>query len=149
MSENETRDEASLTEAAEAERIAEPAPAEAEATVKEAVDYEALAASDLAEIKARFPAMQHLTHLSEIENAVRYGELRDAGLTVEEAFLATNYGRLGRRTSDNRTHLSGSMPRQAAAPVGRMSYGELCEARALFDGLSDREIEALWRRTHQ
>ncbi|MBQ7377024.1 MAG: hypothetical protein IJW71_01710 [Clostridia bacterium] len=149
MSENETRDEAPLPEAAETESESEPVLSDAEEPVEQAVDYEALAASDLAQIKARFPAMQHLSHLSEIENAVRYGELRDAGLSVEEAFLATNYERLGRRTSDNRTHLSGSMPRQAAAPVGRMSYGELCEARALFDGLSDREIEALWRRTHQ
>ena len=111
-------------------------------------DYEALAAADLAEIKQKFPAMRNLTHLSEIENAERYGALRDAGLTAEEAFLATNYARLTRRAGDNRAHLAGSMPRSNAAPMGRMSYGELVAARELFDGLSDREIEALWRRTH-
>ena len=111
-------------------------------------DYEALAAADLEEIKQKFPAMRRLSHLCEIENAERYGQLRDAGLSVEEAFLATNYARLSRRAGDNRAHLAGSMPRSAAAPVGRMSYGELIAARELFDGLSDREIEALWKRTH-
>ncbi len=148
MSENEMQEALTEPEAAEEPTEEAIAPTEQD-KAEDAVDYEALAERDLQTIKARFPAMQHLTHLSQIENAVRYGELRDAGLSVEEAFLATNYERLGRRTSDNRTHLSGSMPRQAAAPVGRMSYGELCEARALFEGLSDREIEALWRRTHQ
>ena len=114
----------------------------------EEIDYEALAAADLEAIRQKFPAMRGLTHLSEIENAERYGALRDAGLTVEEAFLATNYARLTRRAGDNRAHLAGSMPRSNSAPMGRMSYGELGAARELFDGLSDREIEALWRRTH-
>ena len=134
-------------EALPEESVTDAATPAAEQSAEDA-DYEALAAADLEAIKQKFPAMRSLTHLGEIENAERYGALRDAGLTVEEAFLATNYARLTRRAGDNRAHLAGSMPRSNSAPMGRMSYGELVAARELFDGLSDREIEALWRRTH-
>jgi len=51
-------------------------------------------AADRAEIVKLFPQIGNLKSLRDIENPKRYGELRDLGLSVEEAFKATNAGKI-------------------------------------------------------
>ena len=112
-----------------------------------APDYEALAAEDLAEIHRLVPALEGVTHLAELPNAVRYAALRDTGLSVEEALWAACHAVVaGRAPYDNRSHLRSSVPRGAAGNPAAMTASEMQAAKDLFGDLSEAEIERLYLR---
>lgn len=110
----------------------------------ESVDYAALAAEDLAELKAQFPALKELPSLAALPNPVRYAELRDMGLSPKEAYLAT--GGTARRRSDNRAHLLSAVPRASALATNLPSGAEMAEARRLFSNLTDAQIHRLYKK---
>lgn len=110
------------------------------------VDYAALAARDLGEIKRLAPALAGLSHLAELPNALRYAALRDAGLSVEEALHAACHAYLAPRAADNRAHLRSAVPIGAAGTPSRMTAAEMREARELFGDLTEVEIERLYAR---
>lgn len=112
----------------------------------EGVDYAALAARDLGEIKRLAPALAGLSHLAELPNALRYAALRDAGLSVEEALHAACHAYLAPRAADNRAHLRSAVPIGAAGTPSRMTAAEMREARELFGDLTEGEIERLYAR---
>ena len=118
------------------------APDEAE---EELMDYKELAEADLAQLRAQFPQLSRISHLSELDNPRRYAELREAGLSPKEALLATDDSRLRQRRYDNRAHLHSAVPKGACGGVS-MTASELSAARNLFEGLSDAELAALYRR---
>lgn len=72
------------------------------------VDYAALAARDLGEIKRLAPALAGLSHLAELPNALRYAALRDAGLSVEEALHAACHAYLAPRAVVRRRNAGGA-----------------------------------------
>lgn len=77
------------------------------------------------------------------EESERYRELRSLGLTPREAYFAS----ASRAPKpDTRSHLTAGVPRMVRSPMGAMSRRELEEARELFSGLSDRQIEDLYRK---
>ena len=90
---------------------------------------------DLEELIAEFP---------ELSDPIRYGKLRDLGLSPKEAYLATS-GR--KRMIDTRAHLSGAMPKPLNTPSNISTYAVRC-VRELFDGISDEEIISLYRRVN-
>ena len=134
--ENEERDFPAASDE-EGEPDAEPTPKE------EAVDYARLAALDLAEIKRLDPAYAPAKHLGELPFARRFAELRDLGLSVKEA-LAAAAPRFTQ--TDGRAHLRAVAPRGARAPEGVLDRDRMREAKLLFSGLSEGEINALYRR---
>lgn len=75
-------------------------------------------------------------------NEERYSALRGIGLTAEEAYRATTVT----VRSSGRAHLSDSTPIRAHSPYGGMSRQTLESARALFDDMSDAELQGLYRR---
>ena len=111
---------------------------------EDSVDYAALAAEDLAELKAQFPALKELPSLAALPNPVRYAELRDMGLSPKEAYLAT--GGTARRRSDNRAHLLSAVPRASALATNLPSGAEMAEARRLFSNLTDAQICKLYKK---
>ncbi len=115
-------------------------------TPETTVDYAALAARDLGEIKRLAPALAGLSHLAELPNALRYAALRDAGLSVEEALHAACHAYLAPRAADNRAHLRSAVPIGAAGTPSRMTAAEMREARELFGDLTEGEIERLYAR---
>ena len=125
---------------------------EAESGNEQEKDYSRIAAEDLAEIKRLFPEFSELEDLRQLNNASRFGELRDAGLSVGEALAATNMDRmmssLAKRMarSDGKSHLRSAVPAASAVEKSRMSAEELLSARELFGSLSDRELERLYKR---
>ena len=106
-------------------------------------DYEAMANADLGELKREFYEARSLSSIAELDNPVRFAELRELGLSPKEAYLATQ--RPKSRT-DNRSHLVGSAPISAAHSGVSMTRGELQRARELFSGMSDGEIQELYKR---
>ena len=105
-------------------------------------DYEEIAKSDLRELKAAFPELKNLFDITELKNPVRYAELRDLGLSAEEAYLAT--ARRG-STYDTRAHLTPTVP-GGASVMREMSRNDYDMARELFSELSDAEIRKLYRK---
>ena len=100
------------------------------------------AEADLAELKSLFPELAMLKSITMLDDPLRYGALRDLGLSPSEAYLAT----CKRRRYDNRSHLTGLVPRSAAGSVYGMSASELESARELFGSLSDSEIQKLYKK---
>ena len=109
----------------------------------EQTDYEALERADMAELSSIFPELRGKSRVSELNNPLRYAALRDLGLTPKEAYLATSEPR---RAYDTRSHLVSSVPGGATAPQDTLSKNELDAARELFSGLSDREIQKLYKK---
>ena len=124
MEEREEFESAMPEEALVDEEIAAP---EAE------VDY----ASEIEVLSGEFPEVNLGEHTE------RYSELRSLGLTEREAFFASA-SRLPR--TDTRAHLGGGMPKMARSPMGAMPRRELEAAREIFSGLSDRQIENLYKK---
>ena len=122
--------------------------AEEQATAEPERDFAALAARDLSALCEAFPELTGMASLAELPEPERYGELREAGLSPIEAFCASHHKILISRRTDNRAHLSPSVGRTASTAGGRISAAALSDARDLFPSLSDREIEALYRRVN-
>lgn len=120
--------------------------AEAEAQVEientEAVDYEALIASDIDALKSEFPELNGIKDITDLNNPLRYAALRDLGLSPAEAYMAT----AKRRTQDTRAHLRSAHGRNAATAMGMMSQYELATARELFPGMSDSDLQRLYKK---
>ena len=100
-------------------------------------------ALELDALRADFPELAGVGSLSEIDGAIRYGELRELGLSPREAYLAT---RPRRTLQQSRAHLTSASPASRRAHAPAIPQRELRLARELFDGLSDTEIEALYKR---
>lgn len=119
---------------------------------EESPDYERLAKEDLLEIKRLFPNLSSLSDIRELDNVTRFGELRDSGLSVKEAFIATNFNRIlsslaeKAARSDGKSHLRSAIPSVSAPPANSMSAEQLHSARELFGNLTDKEIENLYKR---
>jgi hypothetical protein len=147
----EENEEITPTPYAENEEIndeVEPSEEETEANGKEtetvgATDYDALAEADMKELKSLFPELHSADSIASLPNPVRYAALRDLGLSPREAYLATSEPQ---RRYDNRSHLTSVVPHGAGGGASVMSARELDEARALFSGLSDREIRRLYKK---
>ena len=119
---------------------------EKEADEKEdTVDYSELLRSDMAELAAEFSPKENIK-ITDLKNPVRYGALRDLGLTPREAYLASG-GR--KEKSDNRAHLSSSVPRAVSSSFSEIPRAELDAARELFADMSDSEIRNLYKKVTQ
>ena len=134
---------------AEEENIAidtdETTEAEADVDNGETIDYEALIASDVDALKAEFPELKGINDITDLNNPLRYAALRDLGLSPAEAYMAT----AKRRTQDTRAHLRSAHGRNAAAAMGMMSQYELATARELFPGMSDSELQRLYKKVNK
>ena len=106
------------------------------------VDYGEVEKQDLEELQALFPHLKSKTSITELDNPLRYAALRDLGLSPTEAYMAT----AKRRTQDTRSHLRSAHGRSAAAPTSMMTQYELATARELFPGLTDSDLQRLYKR---
>ena len=79
-------------------------------------DYAALIERDLEVLRNAIPGLEGIRDISELENPVRYGALRDLGLSPEEAFRATTTSER-RPRPDNRAHLSSCPPNPCPKPT--------------------------------
>ena len=103
---------------------------------------------------ALFPALApdgQILKIGELANPTRFAELREAGLSVEEAFLASNYRMLSSRPielevrREMKAHLRPTLPRSSGRAAA-MPTSLLLRTRSLFEGLTDRELASLYRR---
>ena len=105
--------------------------------------YEKLIEEDIRTLKREFAELSGLCSITELDNPIRYGALRDLGLSAAEAYLAT---RKTHRRSDNRAHLVTALPPMSSLPENAMTDRELEGAREIFSDISDTEIRKLYRK---
>ena len=143
--EGENAYEEAFTEEIPAEEVSAEEVSGAEVPTEEVppVDYAAQAASDLKEIQALSPEFLGAKHLSELPFARRFAELRDLGLSVKEALFATLPTL---PIQSGKEHLRSSVPRSKSAPDGVLPPDEMRAAKDLFYGLSEKEINSLYKR---
>ena len=115
-------------------------PADAE---PDCVDYAEIARADMEALRLEFPELREKSSITELKNPLRYAALRDLGLTPREAYLATSAPAV---RYDNRSHLRSSVPSGARESTDRLGATELEAARELFSGLSDRELQKLYKK---
>ena len=108
----------------------------------ETIDYDEVIAKDLEILRSEFPELSGLSDITQLDNPIRYAALRDIGLDPTEAYLATTK----RSKNDTRSHLTVAYGKNATSPKGMMSQRELSEAREIFSGLADSEIQRLYRK---
>lgn len=108
-------------------------------------DYGELLKSDMKELSGEFSPDKELD-VSDLKNPIRYGALRDLGLSPREAYLASGGKRLN---EDNRAHLSSSVPKKFSSKFSEMPRAELDAARELFGDLSDAQIRNLYKKITQ
>lgn len=109
------------------------------------------AEEDLARLRLLDPETAAYRHLGEMPGAIRFAELRELGLSVEEAYYAVRGANPEKPSPDRggRAHLHASVPGRAASGGAGMTVGEIEAARRLFPGLPDREIASLYRRVNE
>ena len=111
--------------------------------------YAELATADYEAICAAFPAARGYSALVDMPGAARFSELRELGLSVEEATRAAMPEMTQYAKSAVRDMRVSSMPQRSESMRGGMSYGEMAAARELFSGLSTKELLSLYRRVNQ
>ncbi len=129
--ENEVSDEVLVTDAEAA----------TEQITSVEIDYDELVREDLSELRESFPELRGLKDITDLDNPVRYGALRDLGLSAQEAYLATR----ATKARDNRSHLRATRTVSVGASY-TMSEAEMSAARELFPGVSDSQIRQLYKR---
>jgi len=83
--------------------------------------------------------------LIEAEESLEADEAEEDAMT-EERPPVTERIASAEATAGNRNHLTSSVPRSAKAPLGVLTKSELGELREIFSGLSDTEIQRLYKR---
>ena len=143
VSEEKAVPEAAVTEAAE--KIGEPLGNDADTQPHAGTDYAELLKSDMNELTEEFSSGEAMK-ITDLKNPIRYGALRDLGLTPKEAYLASG----GRKEKlDNRAHLSSSVPRKMSTAFTEIPRAELDAARELFSDMNDSEIRNLYKKVTQ
>ena len=112
---------------------------------EEAPDYDEILRSDMQELTEAFSNGEPIK-ITDLKNPIRYGALRDMGLTPSEAYLASG-GK--KEKQDNRAHLASSVPRKLATSFSEIPRAELNAARELFSDMSDAEIRSLYKKVTQ
>ena len=105
-------------------------------------DYSVIEREDVEALRGEFPELSEMESITELDNPMRYGMLRDLGLSPAEAYLATSKRRRG---TDNRNHLFAS-PAIAASANSAISEKEMEAARDIFPDISDKEIRKLYKK---
>ncbi len=98
---------------------------------------------DIRALREGFPELSGLESITQLKNPTRYAALRDLGLSAEEAYLATSPRH---RQPDNRAHLTSGVPAAATPPASAMTKSQMAEARELFKGMSDAQIQKLYQK---
>ena len=117
---------------------------------------ERMVAKDLNDLHSAFPETKTISKFEDIPNARRYAELRDLGLSVQEAYNAANPE--GRRAAiansvkqqtinASKSHLKSNVPIASKDTSVKITRAEMETMRDLFPDKSDKEIIALYKKT--
>lgn len=117
--------------------------------------YAKMAAEDLAALKDAGLVGSDVDHIGKIDNARRFAELREKGLSPVEAYRAVNGAKLDERAAQAaRSHAGGKdhlQPHRSRAGANRGSVLGAADREQLKSVLhtdDDKALEAAWKRAH-
>lgn len=124
--------------------------------VYEQVMMEKMISADINDLHSMFPETKSITKFEDIPNVKRYAELRDMGLSVKEAYSASNPE--GRREAvasavkqqainASKSHLKSNVPIASKDTSIKISRAEMNQMREMFPDKSDKELIALYKKT--
>ncbi len=142
-----------------ADRASEKRVEEAQALVRNQ-QFERIAAADLAELHAAYPETRQYKHVRELPDDIRrkFGTARNAGFSAKEAYAAANPDGVRATVAtavkkqaqhDSKAHLKSSVPKGSKDTGVKMTRSELLEYREMFPGLSDKEINDLYKKANK
>lgn len=123
------------------------------------MEFEKVAAADLAELKSHYPELSKLSHVRDLPDDVRgkFAKYRELGLPAKEAYAAANPDGIRTNVAEavkkqtkptgGKEHLRSSVPKRSTGDAVNMSRAELAEWREMFPHKSDREIMKLYKQT--
>lgn len=117
--------------------------------------FENLKKADLAALHAAYPETAALDDVEKMDNFRRFAELRDAGLSVKEAYAAANPEAMrksaaerGKRLAGTKAHIKSAAPKGAAGESTDMPPREMARWREMFPGYTDKQIKELFKRAN-
>lgn len=122
----------------------------------EKMEFEKMASADLAELKSKYPELKDCNSIFDIPNFKRFGELRDKGLSVKEAYSAANPDGIRKTVAqavtkqnlnETKSHLKSNVPKGTKDNIIHVPKEELHTWRGIFPKMSDKEILELYRKT--
>ena len=123
--------------------------------IVERAKMEKVIAEDISTLKAKGYIGEEVTSISQIPNVKRFAELRDKGLSAEEAFRAVNGDEIEAKTerraqviAAGKTHLRSTAQRAVSGSVPQMSSEERAEYKELLGIDDDKAVETYWKRAH-
>ncbi len=135
--------ESDLTDAADSDtdyNLTDTADSDTDYNLTDTTDSDTDYSSDLELLKSSFPALSEIESIGELESPHEYARFRSLGLTPKEALLATGQS------------LKPTPQRRPTSPIATRGRSEripdyyLRMAREIFHGLSDREIQVLYKK---
>lgn len=111
---------------------------------------------DMKELHSLFHETKDITKFENVPNVKRYAELRDLGLTVAEAYNATNSDARREAIASSvrqqlinasKSHLKSTVPIAAKDTSIKISRADMQQMRDLFPNMSDKELVALYKKT--
>ena len=129
-----------------------------EAEAKRIADFETLAAKDLADLQQIYPDTKAYKHVCDMPEEVlkKFAQYRNMGLPAKDAYAAANVDGIRKSTAevakrkamnDNKAHLQASNPKSAKGSDIRIPAKEMEIWRVIFNGKTDKEIAALYKKT--
>ena len=118
--------------------------------------FDQMVNADLSVLHAKYPETINMTKFEDIPNYKRFGELRDLGLSAEEAYAAANPSATRaavaasvkkQSLNETKAHLHSNVPKAAKNNSVYISKAEMEECRELFPEMSDKDIIALYKKT--
>jgi hypothetical protein len=122
----------------------------------ERTEFEKMASADLAGLKAIYPELKDVNSIFDIPNFKRFGELRDKGLSVKEAYSAANPDAIRKNVAEavtrqnlnnTKDHLKSNVPKGTKDTSLHMPKEDLVSWREMCPKMSDKEIIELYRKT--
>jgi hypothetical protein len=122
------------------------------------LEFEKMAAADLAELQREFPETRAYKSIMDMPEAIlaEFGRYRDLGIPAKKAYAAanpdgirTNVAEAVKKKSaqDNKSHLRSAVTKRSHDNGVKITRAELEEWRSLFPRKSDKEIYRLYKQT--
>ena len=120
--------------------------------------FEDTARADIAELHAAYPETKQYSDVRELPRdvLVKFARARDAGFSAKEAYAAANPDGIRNTVAtavkkkaqhESKSHLRSTVPKGSKDNSINMSKADLTYWRDIFPGKSDKEIQALYKKT--
>lgn len=119
--------------------------------------YENMKKADLSELHRIYPETSVIDDIEKIDNFKKFGEFRDKGLTVEEAYAAANPSAMRKKAAEagrksalagTKSHMNSVVPKGVKGDSVSISPSEMSRWQEMFPGKTKKEILDLYKRAN-